>query len=433
MKRKVSKIAVKLCRGIAAAAIMYIGGAVFAAKRTTQFTFWTSQVLHSGFMIEAAESWNAEHPNDQIVLKADIFPYKEVHSKLLTALQSGKGAPDLSDIEIGMFANYIKDKKPPLVPLNDIIEKEKSKFIMSRFDSYKKDGKYYGIDYHVGASVIYYNKEILDEAGVDADRIITWNDYYEAGKKVVEATGKPMCTIEAAEQWSFHPLIVQQGGDFLDANNKGTLDSEVNIKTLEFLKKLVDEKVAVVAPGGYHHSSEYWSFMNKGGAASVWMPLWYMGRFTSYMPRLKGKMIVRPLPRWKAGGARSAGMGGTGTVITAQCKNIDLAKRFLYYAKCSKEGSKKTWTMLGFDPIRWDVWSDPAMKASNQYTNYFGTGVFDMLLSIKDEIRGVNVTEKYPLAQAIVRREVLSKVFEKNSASPRELLVKANKLLNASN
>lgn len=408
---------------------MLMGGVLTAAKRPTRLTFWSSQGLHAGFMLEAAETWNNTHPDEQIELIPTILPYDDVHKKLLTTLESGKGAPDISDIEIGMFANFVKGKKINLVPLNDMIEKEKDKFIMSRFECYSKNGKYYGIDYHVGATVIYYNKTILDEAGVNADNIITWNDYYEAGKKVLAKTGKPMCTVESTEQWSFHPLIVQQGGDFLDANGKASLNSEMNVKALEFLKKLVNEGVAVVAPGGYHHSDEYWPFMNNGGAASVWMPLWYMGRFTTYMPKLKGKMIVRPLPRWKAGGARSAGLGGTATVVTTQCKDIKLAKRFLYYAKGTKEGSKKTWTMLGFDPIRWDAWADPEMRANNQYTRYFGTGVFDMLLGIKDEIRSIHATDKYPQAQAIVRKEVLEKVFEAGSAPPRELLTRANKKL----
>ncbi|GAI24267.1 unnamed protein product, partial [marine sediment metagenome] len=45
--------------------------------------------------------------------------------------------------------------------------------IKSRFDNFAKDGKYYGIDYHVGATVMYYNTEILGQAGVNVDDIIT--------------------------------------------------------------------------------------------------------------------------------------------------------------------------------------------------------------------------------------------------------------------
>ncbi|TXF96267.1 extracellular solute-binding protein, partial [Lactobacillus delbrueckii subsp. bulgaricus] len=89
-------------------------------------------------------------------------------------------------------------------------------------------------------------------------------------------------------------------------------------------------------------------------AASVLMPIWYMGRFIDYMPDLKGKIAIRPLPAWKEGGDRSAGLGGTATVVPKQSKHVELAKEFLAFAKGSEEGNKKLWSVLGFDPLRWD-------------------------------------------------------------------------------
>lgn len=426
---KVLKVALFVC----VAASLFAGGKTdqgTSGKKTT-LSFWTFQELHSEFMLDAVKSWNAANPDEQITLKVDVLSYDEMHNKLLISLQAGTGAPDIADIEISRFANYLKGKNPGLASLNDVLAPDLDKFVQGRLDNYAKDGKYYGLDYHVGASVMYYNKDIMDQAGVDIDSIVSWNDYFEAGKIVLAKTGKPMATIESTEHWSFYPLISQQGSDFLDDQGNGILDNAINVKTLEFLKKMLDEKIVTVAPAGFHHSEEYWSFMNNAGAASVWMPLWYMGRFTEYMPKLEGKIVVTPLPVWEKGGSRSAGMGGTGTAVSAQSKNQDLAKRFLVYAKGSKEGAIKTWTLLGFDPIRWDVWTDPAMKAPNKYTEYFGTGVFDMLVSIKDEVGGINVGEKFPEAVSIVQTNVMFKVLGEKSATPKEALSNANKVLNS--
>ncbi|MCR2807832.1 arabinose-binding protein, partial [Paenibacillus sp. SCIV0701] len=55
-----------------------------------------------------------------------------------------------------------------------------------------------------------------------------------------------------------------------------------------------------------------------------------------------------------------------------------------------------TWTILGFDPIRSDVWTDPAMKAANKFTDYFGDNIFDVLDQVKSEIEGINIGEKTP-------------------------------------
>jgi len=388
-------------------------------------TFWTFQELHKGFFDDAAAAWNKANPNQPIELQTEVYPYDEMHNKLLVSLQAGSGAPDLADIEISKFANFLKGSTPSLAPLNSVVEPELSKLIRGRFDNYAKDGKFYGIDYHVGATVMYYNKELLDKAGVDADKIVTWKDYADAGKKVLSATGKPMTTVEVSEHWTFYPLLIQAGSDIFDASGKVILDNEKNVAVLTYLRDLINSKVAITAPGGFHHAEEYWNFMNKGGAASLVMPRWFMGRFIEYMPALKGKIIIRPLPVWETGGKRSSGMGGTGTAVTVQSKNTDMAIKFLAFAKLSREGAIKTWTLLGFDPIRWDVWNAPEMSADNKYTDYFGKGIFNMLVSIKDEIPGTQVPGLYPMAIDLLKKKVCFNALKTQSQTPAQALKEA--------
>lgn len=386
-------------------------GFVAAAAEPTELTFWAFQQFHVKLMEAGAEAWNEKHPDQQVVIKPDVLPYEDMHTKLLVALQSGVGAPDYCDIEIGKFPNYLQGQIQ-LVPLNDIIEPVKDKFVQARLDVYAKDGNYYGTPYHVGATVIYYNTEILDAAGVNADDIKTWDDFVEAGKVVLEKTGKPMTTVELAEHWTQWQLVSQKGSDFLDKDGKVIMDDDMNISVLKFQADMVKDGIAVLPPGGYHHHEEYWGFMNQGGAASVVMPMWYMGRFVEYMPDLKGKMIIRPLPRWEEGGFRSAGMGGTGTVITNQCKNIELAKGVLTEAKLTQEANIRIWNLLGFDPPRWDVWPMLKDQPDNDFTDYFGKGIFDILMEVKDEIRPVNIRAMTPAAFEAYRTTAAYRVFE---------------------
>lgn len=387
---------------------------------STKLVFWTFNELHQKFFESMAQSWNKAHPDEAIELEATTFPYDDNHNKLLVALQSGTGAPDMADIEISKIGNFLKGE-PQLVPLNDIVEPEKANLVMSRLENYAKGGKYYGIDYHVGAEVIYYNKEILDKAGVNPDNIKTWDDYEKAALQVLEKTGKPMTTLETQDQWTYWPLVVQHGSDFLDKDGKVIINDNVNVEVLTFLQKLVKEKVAIPAPGGGHHAEEYYGFMNKGGAASVWMPMWYMGRFTDYMPDLKGKIVIKPMPVFKQGEMRSSGMGGTGTVITNQSKNQALAKKFLAYAKISKEGNIEIWKQLGFDPIRSDVWNDPALKEDNKFTAYFGKNIFDILIGVKNEIAPTNIKEKTPAVSDFVKTKAVFQVFN-DLKDPKQVL-----------
>ena len=396
-------------------------------ENAVNLNFWTFQELHNQFMIDAVNNWNEQNPDRPINLTVDVYSYDELHSKLQIALQTGSGAPDLADIEISKYANFLMGDTVPLVPLNSVIDPEKENLIMGRFDNYAKDGNYYGIDYHVGATVTYYNTEIMDAAGVDIDAIKTWDDYVAAGLQVKEKTGKYMMATETTEHWSYYPLLVQKGSDFFTDSGEVIIDNETNTEVLQWLHdQLYKNEIAVKAPGGFFHAEEFWAYFNKGEVASITMPLWYLGRFTDYMPDLAGKMTVRPMPVWEEGGANSAGMGGTGTSITTQCKDPELAKDFLYFAKISKDGAIKTWSVLGFDPLRKDLYDDPKMREPNKYTEYFGDNLFDVMLETADSIGKIVVTDdRFPNAVSTIQKNVMYRVLEENSQTPADALKEA--------
>ncbi len=392
----------------------------------TALELWTFNELHGQYYEFMVKEWNNANPDKQISLKANVYPYDDMHNKLLVALQSGKGAPDIADIEVSKFPNFLKGQ-PQLLPLNDVVEPEEGNIVQSRLDIYSKEGTYYGLPFHVGAAVIYYNKEILDQAGVNPDDIKTWDDYAKAGKVVLEKTGVPMTTLESNDPWSLWPQVAQLEGsdDLLDGNGESNLDDPRILDILKYQQNLVKDGVAVVAPGNGHHAEEYYGFMNNGGAASVWMPMWYMGRFTDYMPDLKGKIVIKPMPAWDEGGPRSAGMGGTGTGVTAQSENPDLAKEFIAFAKLSKEGNIQLWKQLGFDPPRSEVWDLPELKEENKFTEYFGDNIFETLIEVKDEIEGVNIKENTPTITDVVNNQVLFRVLVDNE-DPDKVLKEAH-------
>ncbi|MGD0724181.1 MAG: extracellular solute-binding protein [Spirochaetia bacterium] len=399
------------------------------AQEPTDLTLWTFQPPHVTYYESMVPVWNAANPTKQIALHATAFPYDDLHNKLLVAIQSGVGAPDIADIEVSKFANFLKGKIQ-LAPLNDLLDPIKDKFFQSRLALYEKDGKYYGLDFHVGMEVMYYNNEICKEAGVDIDKIKTWGDYIKAGQQVVAKTNKPMTTLETTEHWSIYPLISLAGSDVLDKNGKVILDSPTNIKVLQMLYDMVYKyKIAIPAPGGFHHSVTYWGFMNDGGAASVWMPLWYMGRFTDNMPDLKGKMAIRPIPTFdgSVNGIKSSflstGMGGTGTAVTMQSKNLALAKSFLVWVKGSKEANIAIWQQLGFDPMRWDVWTDPAMREPNKFTRYFqNNDIFGMMVAVKNGLNTTVVSGNYPDVIDILKRNVSYQAIVEQSKTPEQAL-----------
>lgn len=363
----------------------------------TELNLWTFVPQHVELYKSAAERWNEENPDEPIKLVAESYPFDQMHNNLLLALQSSKGAPDIADLELGRFANFLSGE-PQLEPMNEYVEPVLDQSVEERFELYADDGNYYGIPTHVGTTVMFYNKEVMDEAGVDIDSIDTWDDFVEAGKQVTDNTDSVMWNVGTTD-WlmDYWPMISQQDSDVFDEDSEVTLDNETNVETLEFLQDIIyEDEIAEVTPGGNNQSEEFYGYFVEENAASILAPIWYMGRFIDNMPDLEGKIAIRPLPAWEEGGKRSAGMGGTGTVVTNQSEEADLAKEFLAYAKLSDEGSASLWTELGFDPPRWDMWESDEVREDNEYYDYFGDDIFDTLLDLKDDINTLNLTENTP-------------------------------------
>lgn len=380
-----------------------------ATGEATDLSFWIFNEVHQQFYEPGIAEWNASHPDQQVNVKFEVYPNQELGSKLLIALQSGTGAPDLVDININYFANFLQGDIQ-LAPLNSIVDPVRSQFIESRFDIYSKDGVVYGLPTHVGATVVYYNKPLCEAAGIDIDTLTTWEKFEEAGRTYLANTGKKFVGIETGNQRPFWPMIVQRGGDYLDKDGNVVLDSQVNIDVLNQLNTWYNvDKFATDFPGGSTGTEETFAFINSGEVAAVIMPMWYMSRFVNYMPDQKGNIFVRPMPVSGPNDALSAGIGGTGTAVTLQSKHVDLAVELLSYLKLSKEANIRFWTEANFDPPRWDVWDSPELMQPDEY---FGNEkVFEMLLSLKDNIPSPNSGDLGAAAQDIVMNTVMYQVL----------------------
>ena len=377
-----------------------------AEAEPVKLTFWTFQELHTEFMQAMVDAWNAIPENTAIELDMQVYPYDEMHDKLTIALQTGEGAPDIVDIEINKFANYLNGDIQ-LAELNSYVEDDLDKLVVSRFNNYAKDGKFYGIDYHIGIISAFYNDKLLSEAGIDYKEIKTWDDLHEAGKQYLEATGKPIITFETGDCWSIYPMLTQHGADLLSLDNEVRMEEEVFVNTLAFVKEMVDDGTAIPTPGGNHHAEEYYGWMNAGGAAAVVMPFWYIDRFTNYMPDLAGQMKIAAMPVWTDGGHKTSQGGGTGTAVVKTGAYCDLACQFLTYAKTSYDGAINLWKICGFDPIRTDVYSDPIMQEDNKFFQYYGENFFEVLTGMMDDVADTAITSEYPKAVDVVKSQMM--------------------------
>ena len=379
----------------------------------TEFEMWTFVELHDQFYQEMVKEWNEQNPDKTINLKMTVLPFGDMNTKLQSSLLAGKGAPDLCDIEVGQFPNFLKGV-PQLETLNDVVEPYKDSIVESRLNLYSKDGNIYGLPTHVGATVAFYNTELLEAAGIDYTTIKTWDDFKEAGSKYYEATGKYLGTADTGTLWTESLMLSELGSDYTDEDGNPIINSDEMKKVLSTLKDLQDSNAIATIAGGQPDMEEAFGEYNKGNYACAIMPMWYMSRFINYMPELSGKIAIAPAPVFEEGQDRSVGGGGTGTVVTKQCENADLAKEFLAFAKLSEEGNVKVWEILGFDPVNTAVWENEEVtnNPDNQYVQYFQNNPFDVLKEIRDEIGLCKIVENTPSINEVLCTTTLNSIFE---------------------
>jgi len=420
----------------------FLGSVMVNAQKTVELNFWTFVAAHQDYYQAKVVEFNKLHPEINLKLNATTYPYEEMHEKLLISLMTGTGAPDIVDIEVAKFGTFLRGDIQ-LHDLTDLIEQYKGKLIDSRVALYSYKGVQYGIPTHLGAYVMYYNKELFDKEGIDLDNIKTWDDFVQAGKKITKDLNQDgkvdqwMCTVETNDRHVFLGLAHQLEGGIYDSKGNLILDCEQNIKALQFNADLVHKyRIAAVAPGGYHHDPAFYTLMNEGRVAAIWMPQWFMIRFTEFMPDLYGKMRIRPMPRWdpsvlsvetkKKGGYLSGMGGGTGTCITKQIKDqyLDIAKKFLGFAKLTYEANVAIWTDFGFDPFRKDVYDDPQL--SKPFPYWGNEPVLNIIkkLFLAGEIPTEYLGPHYPEAVEMLFVQVPYDVIEKGMDA-REVLKKA--------
>lgn len=404
----------------------------------TTLNVWTFISLHQQFYTEMAKKWNKLHPDKKVKLVLSNMQYDDMHNKLSLALESGKGAPDIVDIELGKFPSFISGNNIKLRDLSDVIAPYKDKVVQSRLDIYSKNGKYYGLPTHVGATVAFYNTELLQKAGINYADIKTWDDFKAAGVKYYKKTGKAFGCVETTAQWMINLMLAQKGGNYLDSNGKIDITNSKMVEVLDYIKGMQDTKAFATVPGGQPDTEEAYAAYNKGDYAVQIMPFWQTSRYVNYMKDLKGKVAIAPTPVWSTsdGEDASIGGGGTGTAIVASGKHADLAAEVMAFIKLSPEANKEVWNILGFDPVNTEVWSDTALTENpdNQFVKYFQNKPFDTLNTIKDKIGALGCLndEKWPSINNEFCTVTLTNIYE-NGMSVKEALKESQATLENDN
>lgn len=353
----------------------------------TEITIWAWNVAAKA-LVESAKSFNQKYPK----IKVNVQEYglaQNVYERYSVILSSGVGVPDIIQIESDYVQTFAETYPQYFFDMNGYIDIEGKVDPSKISTSYDSEGKLVSIPWDSGPVVMFYREDLFNQAGIDINSIITFEDYISAGKRLKERfpniymTGFPFTQDENL----FRCLLVANKSYYL--NNKGeiTVASSKAIETLQMIKRLIDEGVAkntINWDGGI--------VANKNGELASWiMGGWWGGTIKDQMPEMKGKWKIAPIPAFPDG-ARASSSGGAGLSITAsEPIKQAAALEFIKESLMNVDNQLMMYEKYSLFPSYLPTYDDERFLKSD---DYFGDDFNKILADVTKEIPNVIYASK---------------------------------------
>ena len=203
-----------------------------------------------------------EDENPDIDVQVETAPYDDYFTKLQTAVAGGT-APDTFELNYENFVTYAASGS-----LAELSEVDADPFAPKLLEAFQHDGTQYGLPESFSNVVLFYNKDLFAEAGVDEPTADwTWADEAAAAEQL---TGKGVFgDYQPVSFHEFYKAVAQAGGEFLSADGSAAaFNSPEGIKAATWLVEkmgttMPTEKDGVGTP-------DYDSGLFKEGKLAMW-------------------------------------------------------------------------------------------------------------------------------------------------------------------
>ncbi len=308
-----------------------------------------------------------EKENPSIKLKP-IYTgtYQDSITKALTAVKSGEPPVTSILLSTDMFTLIDEDA---IVPFDELIKTPDDQAWLKSFypafmENSQTGGKTWGIPFQRSTIVLYYNKELFKEAGLDPNRPPqTWKEQVEYAQKLTkrDASGKVtqwglQIPSSGFPYWLFQALAIQAGTNLMNAAGTQTYyDKPEVIEGLTYWVDLV-KKYKVHPEGIVDWGTTPKDFFEKK-VAMVWTTT---GNLTNVKNNAKFDFGVAMLP---AGKQRGSPTGGGNFYIYKKATPVQREAAFKFIKWITAPQRAAQWGIdTGYVAVRADAWETPAMK-----------------------------------------------------------------------
>ena len=190
------------------------------------------------------------------------------------------------------------------------------------------DGVHYGVPVDNGTAIMAYRVDLLEQCGYTiADMTgITWEKFLEVGKEVYAKTGKALLSMDGGGNDLPYMLLQAEGKSQFKDGKPYITENEDLVKIVKLICDMINEHVLILANDWTGYTNET---IMQDQVAGVLNGNWIIPTMSQVTDNA-GKWEITTLPTLN-GGEGYAANGGSSLYITANCKNPELAKKFLAY------------------------------------------------------------------------------------------------------
>lgn len=344
------------------------------ATSPIEVTFWHGMTANNETTLQAlTDEYNQSQDKVRVKL---VFQgtYDEMSDKYITALRGGE-LPNVIMLEETRIQPMIDTGSVlPAQACVDAAGYDLSDHLDAVIDEFTIDGELWPMPFNVSGPVLYYDQNDFRKAGLDPnDPPSTFEELEAAARAIKEsgAAGSGMAlTLRPGniEQWfnmAGEPIVDNDNGREGRAE-EALLDSEIGVESLAFMKRMMDEGLAVNVGNNANEADNVLALgagdagMTIGTSAALGT-IWAVKDSGQYADVEVG---VAPMP-----GPETAEDGGILTsgaalwIIDRDASDEEKAASFDYLRFLNEPSSQATWHLgSGYIPIRKSVVDDPGIQ-----------------------------------------------------------------------
>jgi multiple sugar transport system substrate-binding protein len=184
-----------------------------------------------------------ETENNNIKVNYEILSWDSYFTRLQT-LVAGGTAPDTFELNYENFITYASNNT--LLSLDDMIAEDNvdmSVYNQKALEAFKQKGEQFGLVESFSNVVLFYNKELFDNAGLEYPQPDwTWEDELNAAEALTDEANGIWGTYSPVQFWEFYKTIAQNGGAiFNEDKTEVVINSPENVETLQWMIDKVEK------------------------------------------------------------------------------------------------------------------------------------------------------------------------------------------------